>query len=198
MVDFDQILARVTIRDVLAAHGHKPVRNRMPCPIHDSSNRTSFSFEDSTFCCFSCGVSGGLIDLVQYLHHCQRREALRHLCSMAGLPFDDNQPNSPQESFRPRPMSRINPLLSNEEYLAAKNRQERLKTIRAGLDTYLRIIRRSMTRTRMSMEDFYPREEVVLYELEEMDSQVIEATWERNAMRKRITGHGNTRASRQS
>ncbi len=35
------------------------------------------------------------------------------------------------------------------------------------------------------MGDFYPREEVVMYELEEMDSQVIEATWELNEIKRK-------------
>ena len=98
MVDFDQILTRVTVRVVLAEAGYHPARNRMACPIHDGNNRTAFAFTDLTFVCFSCDVKGGLLDLVEYLYHCTRQEALRHLCKMAGIPFDEEESDSQPRS----------------------------------------------------------------------------------------------------
>jgi len=98
MIDFNLILSRVTIRDVLADAGHYPTRKRIACPIHDGNNRTAFSFTDSTFVCFSCGAKGGLLDLVEYLYHYSRQEALHHLCRMAGIPFDEKESDSQPRS----------------------------------------------------------------------------------------------------
>jgi DNA primase len=124
MADLDPILARVTIRNILAEAGYHPARNRMPCPIHDGNNRTAFAFTDSTFVCFSCDAKGGLLDLVEYLYHCTRQDALRHLCKMAGIPFDETESDSqPRSRMRSLPY-RIDPLIEDDEYRAAKNRLE--------------------------------------------------------------------------
>ena len=67
-MDFDQVLERVTIRDILTDAGFDPKGSRMACPIHGGKNSTSFSFGDHVYTCFACGASGGLISLAQELH----------------------------------------------------------------------------------------------------------------------------------
>ena len=80
MALFDEILARVTIPDILMDCGVDPgPKNRISCPIHGGNNPQSFSYNDHTFICFSCGASGGLIDLVEHLRHCNKEGALKYL-----------------------------------------------------------------------------------------------------------------------
>ena len=93
MMNFDEIKARVTIRDILKSAGIEAERNRIACPIHGGSNLTSFSFTDSTFICFSCGAEGGLIALVEYLQRCSRQEAL---CALRRLPEHVSLPGDPR------------------------------------------------------------------------------------------------------
>lgn len=186
MADFGQILARVTIRDILADAGYHPPRNRMACPIHDGHNGTAFSFTDSTFFCFSCGAKGGLLDLVGYLYHCNRQEALRHLCRMVGIPFDEKESDSQP---RRRPWSRpyrIDPLIEDDVYREAKNRLEWLKLYQDALDANLRIIRRNVKEGAMPLEKFYPQKEVLLYQLEELDTDKSYATYEVNRLKKKV------------
>lgn len=192
MVDFSQILARVTIHDILADAGYRPVRNRLACPIHDGNNPTAFSFTDSTFYCFSCDAKGGLLDLVGYLYHCTRQEALRHLCRMAGIPFDEKESGSrPRSHVRSLPY-RIYPLIEDDEYCKAKNRLEWLKLYQDGQYTNLRIIRRNVEQGKMPLEGFYPREEILLYQLEGLEPVIAEATWKVNEIKRRIRKDENT------
>ncbi|MFH1374368.1 MAG: hypothetical protein ABII79_11280 [bacterium] len=194
MANFNQVLERLTIRDILADAGYHLRGNRLPCFLHDGKNPTSLAFTEHTFYCHSCGASGGLLDLIGYLHHCSREGACRYAHDLAGLPFEDNQADPPPESFRLRPPCRINPLLSNEEYLAAKNRLEWLTTIHKGLHIYLQIIRRNVQTGRIPLEDFYRREEVILYQLEELDSIVSEAKWELSETKRKARTYDNTEA----
>lgn len=184
MIDFNLILARVTIRDILADAGYRPVRNRMACPIHDGDNPTAFSFTESTFYCFVCNASGGLLDLVEYLYHCSRQDALRHLCTMAGIENDSEPRLIPRMRSLPCP---VNPLLDDDEYREAKNRLEWLKLYKDVLDANLRIIRPNMKQGKMLLEKFYPREEVLLYQLEELDAEISYATYELSRLKKKVT-----------
>jgi len=186
MVDFDLILARITIRDILADTGHHPMRNRMPCPLHDGSNKTSFAFKDSTFICHSCGAKGGLLDLVEYLYHCTRQEALRHLCRMAGIPFDEKESDSRPRSRLWSLPYRIDPLIEDDGYRADKNRLECLKLYKDALDANLRIIRYNVKQGRMPLEGFYPKEEILLYQLEELDTEISYAIYEMNRLKKKV------------
>lgn len=86
---FNEILQRVSIHDILADHGYRPQKRRMPCPIHGGKNPTAFSFTDDAFYCFSCGASGGLLDLAQTLRGSNRQEALKYLANLAGIPLTE-------------------------------------------------------------------------------------------------------------
>lgn len=41
MFDFNAILQRVTIRDILGQHGIYASKKRIPCPIHHGNNPTT-------------------------------------------------------------------------------------------------------------------------------------------------------------
>jgi len=186
MIDFNQILARVTILDILEDAGYHPPKNRMPCPLHKGSNKTSFSFTDSTFICHACSAKGGLLDLAQYLHHYRKQDAMRHLCTMAGISYEEKDTDSgPRPRVRPLP-HHLNPLLADDEYREAKNRLEWLKLYHEGLFRKLRIIRCNVKQGNIPLEQFYPREEVLLYQLEELDGEVTYATYEVNRLKRKV------------
>lgn len=67
MVIADLIRARVTMPDVIAQYTDaKPIRGRIPCPIHSGSDR-NFSFDDEKYHCFVCDASGDVIRFVEQL-----------------------------------------------------------------------------------------------------------------------------------
>ncbi|GEM_PF-4168539 len=141
MVDFEHITARVTIRDILNDAGLQPTGNRMTCPIHGGKNKTSFSFTDTGFTCFSCGATGGLLALVEYLHRCTKADAMRHLCRLTGMPYEE--PGKGGRSARPtapRMPTRHDPLLDNEEYCQACERLKWLELHDECLTAWIQII----------------------------------------------------------
>lgn len=192
MIDFQEITQRVTIRDILINTGLKPVQNRMCCPVHNGKNKSSFSFNDSTFICFSCGANGGLVDLVEYLHQYTRADALRHLCGLAGLPFEDNA-NSNKKNRTPIIRTTPNPLLANDEYCEIKNQLEWLDLYKSALETGLRIIRKNAKTGKIPLVDFYTKEQIYIEELNELDPILILITYKLRKLTKGNKYNGNSR-----
>jgi hypothetical protein len=182
MVDFDEIVRRVSIKDILNDAGIHPDRNRMACPIHDGSNPTAFSYSDATFICHSCGAKGGLLALTEYLHECSKQEALMKLHQLAGLPFDVARPGSSKSRQFTAPRRRPRCSL---EYHAAKNKLEWLETIQYGLNTALRLMRRNVKLGKVPLNHFYAKEQQYLYELAELDPTIIELNCRVNELKKR-------------
>ena len=58
-----------------------------------------------------------------------------------------------------------------------------------GLFTKLKIIRRNVKEGKMPLEKFYPEEEVLLYQLEELDGEIAYATYEVNQLKKKAMQH---------
>ena len=85
----DVIENNVTISDVLNAHG-KPLgrRGRCPCPFH-ASRYDTFSYTDKLFHCFSCGESGGVIQLEAKLSNTSQDQACSRLAKMNALDISD-------------------------------------------------------------------------------------------------------------
>ena len=140
MFDFNEILSIITIRDILHNYGLKPDSNRMPCPIHNGNNKTSFSFNDSTFICFSCGAKGGMLELVEFLSKTTRQDAIRTLCGLAGVDYQENNTTTSTKRFVV-PKSPVNRLLDNDEYFQSHKKLELLNLYAKALETMLRIIR---------------------------------------------------------
>lgn len=80
----DLIENRVSIPDVLALHGVKTYGKRCRCPIHNGT-RNSFSFTDKLFHCFTCGASGGVIQLEAQIDRVDDDTALKHLAMRYGI-----------------------------------------------------------------------------------------------------------------
>lgn len=181
MVDFTEITARVKVRDILDSCGISHDRERIPCPIHKGKNRTAFSYNDFTFCCFSCGAQGGLLDLVEHLYECSRKDAMKHLCKLAGIAWDETT-YDPGE-FRMIPQ-KPDPLLDNEEYQAVSERLEWHVAIQRGYDTLLRILRSKLRNESIPLSEFYSKEQYCLYRLQEMDAEVAESKCLSNRIKK--------------
>ena len=86
--EIDVIEKAVTIPEVLELHGIKRHGTRCRCPLHNG-DRDSFSFTDTLFHCFTCGESGGVIQLEALLSGVSNDEACRILARQYGLDIDD-------------------------------------------------------------------------------------------------------------
>jgi len=184
MADFNEIIQRVSIRDVLHNAGLRPERNRIACPIHGGTNPTSFSYSDAAFICHSCGAKGGLLVLTEYLHRCSKQEALKRLYDLAGLPFDTRRlaNNAPQRSLIPR--KRVQLILSLSE---TASRLDWLKLLQDGMETALRMIRRNIKEGKLPLQVFYAKEQQYLFELEQLDTAIISMNYEVNRLKRGIS-----------
>jgi len=195
MFDFEEIRVRVTIQDILADTEIDSEKNRTTCPIHGGDNPTSFSFTESAFLCFSCGAKGGLVDLVQYLHNCSREEALRHLCRLAGIPFDDAAGRGAglKQRVKPRPLS---PLQRNDEYRELQGQLGWVELKRQALLVCLKLNRWNMRDRKIPLADYYTKKEYYLWKLEESDGVVAELNYKINEIKRGI--HSNDRNTKRT
>ena len=185
MIDFREITARVTVSDILTQAGITADRNRISCPIHNGNNPTAFAFTETVFCCFSCGASGGLIDLICFLYGCNRRESMRRLCDMAGITFDGENSGTGNPPHRRIAMP-LSPHRRSGEYLDAESQLEWLVLRRYALEVLLRIVRGGVRIGKVPLVEFYAREQLYLYELEETDWRVPLTKYQVNQIRRRI------------
>lgn len=82
-INFDTVLERFTIGDLLAEFGIAVKGNRCACPVHGGSHPRSFWFRHNRFRCFACGVRGSMLDLVVLLVSCDRAEAIKYIQRLA-------------------------------------------------------------------------------------------------------------------
>ena len=117
----EEIKARVTMDDVLAAYGLPTSRQkRIPCPLHHGENK-NFAYDNKFFRCFVCGEKGTVIDFVMKLHGIGFREAVVRLNEDLGLNL-----TTVKENYSPsRERSRI--LAEREE--KARKKDELLKRL---------------------------------------------------------------------
>ncbi len=183
MLDFNDTLARVTVRDVLKSFGIEAACGRIPCPIHGGKNQTAFSINEHTFCCFSCGASGGLIQLTMHLRDCDRNGALKYLCQLAGLPFTEPKRRNSKAPKRAIPTSR--PIPDRPEYQEAKQEYERLLKWQGDLESQLRFIKKSHAFGYISVPVFVAKKNHILAQLQELDEEIPAAKWDMNQVRKK-------------
>lgn len=62
----------------------KPLHNRIPCPIHNGTDRNLLLHQDH-FYCFVCGEGGDVIRLVRHIFGCDFMTALRKISDDFGL-----------------------------------------------------------------------------------------------------------------
>ena len=87
----DIIRDSVTMSDVLSAYGISlGKRGRIPCPIHQGHNQSSFSYNKTQFQCFNCGAKGGVIEFVKDYLECDFEKALSEFNRLFRLWDDEN------------------------------------------------------------------------------------------------------------
>ena len=177
----DLFAGEVTITDVLKSAGIDTPTRRLCCPIHGGNNPTSFAHTDYAFICHSCGASGGLLDLIQYLNGCDREEAVRRLCELAGVPFQPAQEQGERSAVfvADLPRSRIPKI--DLDFQKLKQEFSWTQLYQEGLHAKLRIIRRNVTQGKMPLEEFYAQQQLLLYELEELDQQLANLQFQVNS-----------------
>ncbi len=187
---FDEIVSRVAIRDILADLGISADKNRIACPIHGGNNKTSFSFTDSTFICHACGAGGGLLALVEYLHECEKQEAMNHLCKLAGVSWTSHRGAVNVPRFAKGPKYR-DPIYTDDEVWRQSNKFEWLELLRQALNVGLLVIRRNVKQGKLALAEFYAREQQYLYELETLDPRIIALKHKVNEIKRRLSNDEN-------
>lgn len=86
--NWSQIKESLKIVDVLKhlnlPHEHK--RGKMLCPIHQEKNPSFSIYDDGRrFKCFGCGAAGDVGDLYEALMQCDKKQAYKDLCVIAGI-----------------------------------------------------------------------------------------------------------------
>lgn len=95
----DIIENAVSVPAVLALHGVRASGTRCKCPIHNG-RRLSFSFTDKLFHCFTCGASGGVIQLEAYLDGTDDDTACHVLANEYGLNIDRRMTDEEKYNMR--------------------------------------------------------------------------------------------------
>lgn len=91
----ERIKECVTIEDILTRNGYKTDRyRRIPCPIHNGKNKGSFSYNKSSFFCFSCQEHGDVITLVQKLFNIEFKSAISKINNDFSLGFTYKKPTA--------------------------------------------------------------------------------------------------------
>ena len=180
MVSFAEVVNRITVADILCDHGIEVRGNRITCPIHGGNNPTSFSFNESTSNCFSCGAKGGLIDLVQLLRGCDRKVALAYLEGKTGIQLTRETVYSP-----PAPLKR--------KCIERSPKRDILRSYLFGVDAlrdaYTRLIRmwsRAVRQGEAPLGQFYANVQYFEYELEHWDAGAIRLTHEMHSLGKGV------------
>lgn len=184
MADFDEIKRRVTIEDILINCGYQPRRNRMACPIHNGRNPTSFSFTEDIYHCFSCGASGGLLDLAQTLLHVDRRHALQYLADLAGLPRNTYNCNAPTRYYKPISTATIPDRNSKLDDLELC-----LMELNSLMDFHTRRIRnarKSLKAGDMHPSRYYAITQYAEYILQELNTGLIQVNYAISAEKKKL------------
>lgn len=200
MNSLELALSRVTIEDILNDAG-APIgrRNRTACPLHRGNNKTAFSFTEYGFFCHSCGAKGGILDLIQALHGMSRQDSVRHLFHLAGLPYEERKApertDFPVHQFEPRVSQRAK---ASPEYTTARRHLESLETKRRSLEDKLRSVRRAAKESKLPLADFYFQEQMLNYELEELDTEIAFEKATVNKMKKSGIGKQNESLSASS
>ena len=86
-IDYAAVVkSKVSVPSVVSRYlsAVKVVRNRIPCPIHNGTDRNLLLHQDH-FYCFVCGEGGDVIRLVRHIFQCSFTDALKRLNNDFGL-----------------------------------------------------------------------------------------------------------------
>jgi hypothetical protein len=180
-IDFNEIRSRVTVRDILADFGHLPTRNRMACPIHNGKNPTSFSFTDGGFCCFSCGASGGLLDLIEALTGCDRQGAMEYLAQKAGISLQRYSVG--EKSDIPKSTRKKRVVILDSEIIGLQVDLKGLEVLRDHYTWRIRDARKRLYERSLDLSGYYSETQYCDYVLEGLDAEVSMINHEINMKR---------------
>ena len=111
--EIDAIENAITIKDVMSMHGvNVGNRHRCACPFC-GSKRDALSFTDKLFHCFSCGESGGVIQLEADFTHATESQACSSLLNRLNIHIS-NRPLSAEDRYNYKLECMLNE--SYEEY----------------------------------------------------------------------------------
>ena len=125
MTLFELVKQTVSVRDAAEYYGLQVNRSRMcRCPFHHDRH-PSMMLNPAYFCCFSCGATGDVIDLVARLFGLRSYEAVQKLVQDFGI-----EPDKPPAAIAlPKP----------ERSLLKAHRQEEVRCLRVLCD-YLHLL----------------------------------------------------------
>ena len=99
---YEQVRQLVDIEAAASFYGIEIKRNhKASCPFHQD-RKPSMSFKNNRFKCFSCGESGGVIDLVAKLHNIEPPEAVKRLNEDFNLTLDIAKPEDKRAAQKRR------------------------------------------------------------------------------------------------
>jgi len=176
----------VSIGQVLDYFGKPHTKSRAACPIHNSSNPSSFSFSDQLFFCFVCQAKGDSIDLWQRLGSCDFKTAVDQMGSLAGI-----RPGRwERKTARTYYPENIDPVrLTRRQYLDyLESELKRVDAETGGLETSWLNLRVS-TKDPAKQRKFWAIYDRALSKIfEDLDSRAVFLNWKINQTRKQVRG----------
>lgn len=77
-----ELAKEIEIEKILDQENIDHSKNRLPCPICDSSNKTTMTFKENHYKCFKCLNSGDSIDFIQKLKGLNFIQSVNYLLSI--------------------------------------------------------------------------------------------------------------------
>lgn len=82
----DQIKDALSIREVLNYYGLEPNSNgKIACCVNNEKTPSLHIRDDNSFCCYSCGTQGDVLDFIQHQEQCGLGTAIKIASSIAGI-----------------------------------------------------------------------------------------------------------------
>ena len=82
----DQIKDAISIREVLNYYGLEPNSNgKIACCVNNEKTPSLHIRDDKSFCCYSCGTQGDVLDFIQHQEQCSLGTAIKIASNIAGI-----------------------------------------------------------------------------------------------------------------
>jgi DNA primase len=174
--DMEQIKAGVSIESVLSEVGITLRNGRCKCPVHAGQNPSSFSVSKGFFHCFSCGISGDCITLVQKLYNLDFKQAVEYVAKKAGL-------STNLDPVQRRERAKSTSVADSDGDLG-KTIQEAVIDLEESYVRVLKQLDKDLKSRKISLSQYYARQNTIDYRLEDLDQFSIKQNYERNMRRK--------------
>lgn len=81
----EEIINRVSIKDVLGWEGINNIKNPTECPFHSSKGGKCFSYKDKVAHCFHCDGSWNVVSLIKDIKNYDFKQSINYLAKRTGL-----------------------------------------------------------------------------------------------------------------